>query len=132
MITETNTAIDTNTSVQNPLGLKKIHHVEFYVGNAKQAEFYYRKAFGFSRAAYSGLETGNRETTSYLMRQVNINFVLTTPLSPEHQAVVSTRRRSNATWSPMPINASATLPPPTSSPSIPRRCRGRQSDNLPG
>jgi len=73
-------------STQNPLGLKKIHHVEFYVGNAKQAEFYYRKAFGFSRAAYSGLETGNRETTSYLMRQNNVNFVLTTPLSPEHPA----------------------------------------------
>jgi 4-hydroxyphenylpyruvate dioxygenase len=70
----------------NPLGLKKIHHVEFYVGNAKQAEFYYRKAFGFSRVGYSGLETGNRETTSYLMRQVNINFVLTTPLNPEHPA----------------------------------------------
>jgi 4-hydroxyphenylpyruvate dioxygenase len=86
MITETNTTIDPNTTVQNPLGLKKIHHVEFYVGNAKQAEFYYRKAFGFSRAAYSGLETGNRETTSYLMRQTNINFVLTTPLSPEHPA----------------------------------------------
>lgn len=84
MITETSTAV--NTTVQNPLGLKKIHHVEFYVGNAKQAEFYYRKAFGFSRAAYSGLETGNRETTSYLMRQTNINFVLTTPLSPEHPA----------------------------------------------
>ena len=73
-------------TTQNPLGLKKIHHVEFYVGNAKQAEFYYRKAFGFSRAGYSGLETGNRETTSYLMRQTNINFVLTTPLSPEHPA----------------------------------------------
>ena len=71
---------------KNPLGLKKIHHVEFYVGNAKQAEFYYRKAFGFSRAAYSGLETGNRETTSYLMRQNNVNFVLTTPLLPEHPA----------------------------------------------
>ncbi|MEO6050982.1 MAG: 4-hydroxyphenylpyruvate dioxygenase [Pyrinomonadaceae bacterium] len=73
-------------TTQNPLGLKKIHHVEFYVGNAKQAAFYYRKAFGFSRAGYSGLETGNREVTSYLMRQVNINFVLTTPLSPEHPA----------------------------------------------
>lgn len=71
---------------KNPLGLKKIHHVEFYVGNAKQAEFYYRKAFGFSRAAYSGLETGNRETTSYLLRQNRVNFVLTTPLSPEHPA----------------------------------------------
>ena len=68
----------------NPLGLKKIHHVEFYVGNAKQAEFYYRKAFGFSRAAYSGLETGNRGTTSYLVRQNNVNFVLTTPLHPDH------------------------------------------------
>src|SRR5688572_10096525 len=73
-------------STQNPLGLKKIHHVEFYVGNAKQAEFYYRKAFGFSRAAYSGLETGNRETTSYVMRQNRVNFVLTTPLTPEHPA----------------------------------------------
>jgi len=73
-------------SEKNPLGLKKIHHVEFYVGNAKQAEYYYRKAFGFSRAAYSGLETGNRETTSYLMRQNRVNFVLTTPLSPEHPA----------------------------------------------
>src|SRR5437773_11603881 len=71
---------------QNPLGLKKIHHVEFYVGNAKQAEFYYRKAFGFSRVAYSGLETGNRETTSYLLKQNNVNFVLTTPLLPDHPA----------------------------------------------
>src|SRR5215204_6522117 len=72
------------TDEKNPLGLKKIHHVEFYVGNAKQAEFYYRKAFGFSRAAYSGLETGNRETTSYLLRQNRVNFVLTTPLHPDH------------------------------------------------
>jgi 4-hydroxyphenylpyruvate dioxygenase len=86
MITETNTAINTEAAMKNPLGLKKIHHVEFYVGNAKQAEFYYRKAFGFSRAAYSGLETGNRETASYLMRQNRVNFVLTTPLLPEHPA----------------------------------------------
>ncbi len=71
---------------KNPLGLKKIHHVEFYVGNAKQAEFYYRKAFGFSRQAYRGLETGDREVTSYVMRQNRVNFVLTTPLTPEHPA----------------------------------------------
>ena len=84
MITETQTAINTDTAVKNPLGLKKIHHVEFYVGNAKQAEFYYRKAFGFSRLGYMGLETGNREVTSYLLRQSNINFILSTPMSPEH------------------------------------------------
>lgn len=86
MITETNTGINTDRAVKNPLGLKKIHHVEFYVGNAKQAEFYYRKAFGFSRHAYSGLETGKRTTTSYVMRQGNINFVLTAPMGPEHPA----------------------------------------------
>ncbi|MER3429650.1 MAG: 4-hydroxyphenylpyruvate dioxygenase [Blastocatellia bacterium] len=86
MIKQTNTAVDKNFAVNNPLGLKKIHHVEFYVGNAKQAEFYYRKAFGFSQIAYSGLETGNRETTSYVMKQNRVNFVLTTPLGPEHPA----------------------------------------------
>ncbi len=84
MITETQTATETNTAVKNPLGLKKIHHVEFYVGNAKQAEFFYRKAFGFSRVGYMGLETGNREVTSYLLKQSNINFILSTPMSPEH------------------------------------------------
>ncbi len=95
MITETNKAVDTVTPVQNPLGLKKIHHVEFYVGNAKQAEFYYRKAFGFSRAAYSGLETGNRDTTSYLMKQNNVNFVLTTPLHPDHPAAEHIRQHGD-------------------------------------
>jgi 4-hydroxyphenylpyruvate dioxygenase len=83
------------TEQKNPLGLKKIHHVEFYVGNAKQAEFYYRKAFGFSRAAYSGLETGNRETTSYLLRQNRVNFVLTTPLLPEHPAAEHIKRHGD-------------------------------------
>jgi len=78
-------------SEQNPLGLKKIHHVEFYVGNAKQAEFYYRKAFGFSRVAYSGLETGNRETTSYALRQNRVNFILTTALNADHAAAEHVR-----------------------------------------
>ena len=37
----------------NPLKLRQIHHVKFGVGNAKQAAYYYRKAFGFSQFAYS-------------------------------------------------------------------------------
>jgi 4-hydroxyphenylpyruvate dioxygenase len=80
---------------QNPLGLKKIHHLEFYVGNAKQAEFYYRNAFGFSRLAYSGLETGNRETTSYVVSQNRINFVLTTPLDDDHFAAEHIRKHGD-------------------------------------
>mgnify|MGYP001147308151 CR=1 FL=1 len=31
----------------NPLRLKSIHHVEFWVGNAKQSMLFYRAAFGF-------------------------------------------------------------------------------------
>jgi 4-hydroxyphenylpyruvate dioxygenase len=57
--------------------------VELYVGNAKQAAHYYKTAFGFSDLAYSGLETGNREFTSYVLQQGKIRLVLTTPLIPD-------------------------------------------------
>jgi 4-hydroxyphenylpyruvate dioxygenase len=70
----------------NPLKLKRVHHVEFWTGNAKQSSFYYRKAFGFSQLAYSGLETGNRDTASYVLSQGKVRFVLTTPLRPDHPA----------------------------------------------
>jgi 4-hydroxyphenylpyruvate dioxygenase len=65
------------------LNIKQIHHIEFYVGNAKQADYYYRNAFGFSRIAYAGLETGDREKASYALRQGTIRFVVTSPLHPE-------------------------------------------------
>jgi 4-hydroxyphenylpyruvate dioxygenase len=71
---------------ENPLKLKRIHHVEFWTGNAKQSSFFYRKAFGFSQLAYSGLETGNRETASYVLSQGKIRFVITSPLTPSHPA----------------------------------------------
>ena len=45
----------------NPLRLKSIHHVELWVGNARQAAYYYRRAFGFSQFAYAGLETDRRD-----------------------------------------------------------------------
>jgi 4-hydroxyphenylpyruvate dioxygenase len=66
------------------LPIKKMDHVEFYVGNAKQAAHYYRTAFGFANTAYSGLETRNRERASYVMEQRNIRLVLSTALSPDH------------------------------------------------
>lgn len=72
--------------MENPLKLKRIHHVEFWVGNARQAAFYYRKGLGFSQVAYSGLETGQRQYTSYALSQGKANFVLTTPLTADHPA----------------------------------------------
>ncbi|HRQ37892.1 MAG TPA: 4-hydroxyphenylpyruvate dioxygenase [Chloroflexota bacterium] len=66
------------------LPIKGMDHVEFYVGNAKQAAHYYRTGFGFINTAYSGLETGNRQTASYVMEQGKIRLVLTTALGPDH------------------------------------------------
>ena len=52
------------TRSENPLQLKRVHHIEFWVGNARQAAFFYRKGFGFSQTAYRGLETGERKLRS--------------------------------------------------------------------
>jgi 4-hydroxyphenylpyruvate dioxygenase len=79
----------------NPLKLKRIHHVEFWVGNAKQAAFYYRKAFGFSQLAYSGLETGNRQFASYVLAQNKVRFVISTPFDPEHIASEHIKRHGD-------------------------------------
>jgi 4-hydroxyphenylpyruvate dioxygenase len=57
--------------------------VEFYVGNAKQAAYFYQTAFGFQPLAYSGLETGDKEKSSYVLRQGKATLVLTAALSPD-------------------------------------------------
>lgn len=59
-------------------------YVEFYVGNAKQAAYFYQTAFGFQPLAYSGLETGNREAASYVLQQGKVRLVLTTPLNSKN------------------------------------------------
>lgn len=66
------------------LPLNGTDYIEFYVGNAKQAAHYYKTAFGFQSYAYSGLETGNKETASYVLKQDKIRIVLTTPLNSKH------------------------------------------------
>ena len=46
------------------LPLNGTDYVEYFVGNARQAAYYYRAAFGFRLAAYRGPETGTRESAS--------------------------------------------------------------------
>jgi 4-hydroxyphenylpyruvate dioxygenase len=55
-------------------------HVELYVGNAKQAAYWYEHALGFRRNAYAGPETGVRDRASYVLEQGDIRLVLTTGL----------------------------------------------------
>ncbi|HEY3105249.1 MAG TPA: 4-hydroxyphenylpyruvate dioxygenase [Gaiellaceae bacterium] len=60
-------------------------HVELWVGNAKQAAYFYERLFGFTRTAYSGPETGVRDRASYVLEQGDIRLVVTSALREEHE-----------------------------------------------
>ncbi|WP_034920500.1 4-hydroxyphenylpyruvate dioxygenase [Gillisia sp. CAL575] len=70
---------------QDFLPLLGTDYVELYVGNAKQAAHFYKTAFGFQSLAYKGLETGSRDTVSYVLKQDKIRLVLTSPLNSEQE-----------------------------------------------
>src|SRR6202044_2177564 len=67
------------------LPLRGTDHVEFYVGNARQAAYFYRAAFGMSLVAYAGPETGQRDRASYVVEQGKIRFVFTTALRSDSE-----------------------------------------------
>ena len=77
------------------LPLKGIDHVEFWVGNAKQAAAYYRALWGFTPVAYAGLETGVRDRASYVMVQNDIRFVFTAPLSDTGELAEHVKRHGD-------------------------------------
>jgi 4-hydroxyphenylpyruvate dioxygenase len=60
-------------------------HVELWVGNAKQAAYFYEQAFGFTRTAYAGPETGVRDRASYVLEQGEIRLVLTSGLRADSE-----------------------------------------------
>jgi 4-hydroxyphenylpyruvate dioxygenase len=60
-------------------------HVELWVGNAKQAAYFYEHAFGFTRTAYAGPETGVRDRASYVLEQGEIRLVLTSGLREDSE-----------------------------------------------
>ncbi len=76
--------LEQQTEQADFLPINGTDHIEFYVGNAKQAAFFYRTAFGFQLIAYAGPETGVRDRASYVLQQGKIRLVLTTPMHPDH------------------------------------------------
>lgn len=65
------------------LPLMGIDHVEYYVGNARQAAYYYSKAFGFRVTAYAGPETKMRDMASWVCEQGDVRYVFTGGMGPE-------------------------------------------------
>ncbi|MBM3810038.1 MAG: 4-hydroxyphenylpyruvate dioxygenase [Acidimicrobiia bacterium] len=74
----------TTQAAQDFLPLEGVDHLEFWVGNARQAAYFYRAAFGFRLTAYAGPETGSRDAASYVLEQNKVRLVMTTPLDPTH------------------------------------------------
>ncbi len=70
--------------VTDIMPLRRIDHLRFFVGNARQSAYFYRNAFGFDVVGYGGLETGLRNEAGYVLRQGDITFVLASPLREDH------------------------------------------------
>lgn len=70
-----------NQTTKEVFPVESFHHLELYVGNAKQAAYYFSKAFGFEIQSYRGLETGSRDRVSYVLKQGAIRLVVTGSLT---------------------------------------------------
>jgi len=60
----------------------KFDHIEWWVGNAKQAVTYYCTRLGFQPYAYKGLETGNRDVACHVVKQKDTIFVFKSAYEP--------------------------------------------------
>lgn len=63
-----------------------VDHVEFHVGDARQAAYYLCRAFGFKVRGQGGPETGLPGQRSLLLAQGGIRILLTSGLAAEHPA----------------------------------------------
>jgi len=73
----------TSTPAEDFMPLMGIDHVEYYVGNARQAAYFYTKAFGFRVTAYAGPETKVRDRASWVCESGEARYVFTGAMGPE-------------------------------------------------
>jgi 4-hydroxyphenylpyruvate dioxygenase len=88
-------AVSSGSLRTQSLGLEGIHHLEFWVGNARAFAGFLASAFGFSFTAYAGPETGRRDAVSYVMIQGDITFVVTGALHPSSEIAAHVREHGD-------------------------------------
>lgn len=66
------------------LGIRGYDYVEFYVGSAKMAAYWYAKAMGLEITGYMGPETGHRDKSSYYLTKNNLKIVISSPIQPDN------------------------------------------------
>ena len=77
--------LENQTLIEDFLPLNGTDHIEFIVGNAKQAAYYYQSAWGYELVAYAGPETGVRDRTSFVLQQEKVRLVLTSAMFPDSE-----------------------------------------------
>ncbi|MFD1019220.1 4-hydroxyphenylpyruvate dioxygenase [Thalassobacillus hwangdonensis] len=88
-------ATKTAESVKDFFPVKEVDYLEFYSGNAKQSAHFFSTAYGFKTVAYSGLETGNRETVSYVLQQGKVRLVITGSLNDSSRVAEFTKKHGD-------------------------------------
>jgi 4-hydroxyphenylpyruvate dioxygenase len=83
--------LSSTQTAADPLTLIDVDHVRFFVGNAKQAAFFYAYTFGFCVEQMADLTTGCRDRARYLLTQGNIRIVFETPLCKDDPAAEELR-----------------------------------------
>lgn len=81
-----NRPIGTNYTDKGPKPEKgrflKFDHIEWWVGNAKMVASHYCARMGFEPMAYKGLETGERQVASHVVKQGETIFVFKSAYEP--------------------------------------------------
>ncbi|KAJ2542438.1 hypothetical protein EV175_006057 [Coemansia sp. RSA 1933] len=71
--------------IKPTVNYEAFHHINFWVGNAKQAAAYYVSQFGFRYIGYQGLETGHRDVVSHVVGNGEVAFLFQSALRPGNQ-----------------------------------------------
>ncbi|MEU5908678.1 4-hydroxyphenylpyruvate dioxygenase [Micromonospora sp. NPDC047527] len=77
------------------MDIRGIDHIELYVGDARQAAFYFSTAVGFQLCGQGGPETGLAGQRSLLLCHGDIRLLLTSGLSAEHPAARYVQRHGD-------------------------------------
>ncbi|MEZ4704736.1 MAG: 4-hydroxyphenylpyruvate dioxygenase [Bdellovibrionota bacterium] len=75
--------------MKNAMGISGFDYVEFYVGSAKMAAYWYQRAFGMKLKAFRGMETGDRKQSCYYLEKNQVKIVLTSAIDPGHHEIQS-------------------------------------------
>jgi 4-hydroxyphenylpyruvate dioxygenase len=82
-------------AARDRMPLHGIDHLELVVGNAAQASYFYRRAFGFRETAYAGLETGRRDRVSHVLEQGRVRLCITGTLTGRDDLAERHRRHGD-------------------------------------